>query len=114
MGRAQRRASKRAAARDCLQQARAGFERLGCPGWAAAAAAELDRIIGRRAAAAGAQTPGEQRVAELAAVGLSNKQVAEQLYLSVNTVQARLSQVYAKLGVGSRAQLARHLGTPGA
>jgi len=48
------------------------------------------------------------------AAGLSNKQVAGQLYLSVNTVQARLSQVYAKLGVGSRAQLARHLGTPGA
>jgi len=114
LGRAQRRAKKRAAARDSLQAARDGFEQLGCPGWAAAAAAELDRISGRRAAAAGALTPGERRVAELVAAGLSNKQVAGQLYLSVNTVQARLSQVYAKLGVGSRAQLARHLGTPGA
>jgi DNA-binding CsgD family transcriptional regulator len=113
LGRAQRRAKKRAAARESLEQARAGFEQLGCPGWAAAAAAELDRISGRRAVAAGALTPGERRVAELVAAGLSNKQVAEQLYLSVNTVQARLSQVYAKLGVGSRAQLARHLGTPG-
>jgi len=114
LGRAQRQAKKRAAARDSLQVARDGFEQLGCPGWAAAAAAELDRISGRRAAPGGGLTPGERRVAELVAAGLSNKQVAGQLYLSVNTVQARLSQVYAKLGVGSRAQLARHLGTPGA
>ena len=113
LGRAQRRAKKRAAARESLQAARAGFEQLGCPGWAQAAAAELDRIGSRRAAVAGGLTPGERRVAELAAAGLSNKQVAARLYLSVNTVQARLSHVYAKLGVGSRAQLARHLGTPG-
>jgi DNA-binding CsgD family transcriptional regulator len=112
LGRAQRRAKKRAAARDCLQQAQSLFGQLGCPGWAAAAAAETDRVSGRRAAPAGVLTPGERRVAELAAAGLSNKQVAAQLYLSVNTVQARLSQVYAKLGVGSRAQLPRHLGTP--
>src|SRR5262249_5004131 len=61
LGRAQRRASKRAAARDSLEQARAGVEQLGCPGWAAAAAAELDRISGRRAAAAGGLTPREPR-----------------------------------------------------
>jgi DNA-binding CsgD family transcriptional regulator len=113
LGRAQRRASKRAAARDSLQQAQSLFEQLGCPGWAQAAAAELGRVSGRRAAPAGGLTPGERRVAELAAAGLSNQQVAAQLYLSVNTVQARLSHVYAKLGIGSRAQLARHLGTPG-
>jgi DNA-binding CsgD family transcriptional regulator len=112
LGRAQRRAKKRAAARDCLEQARAGFDRLGCPGWAQAAAAELDRISGRRAAPAGGLTPGERRVAELAAAGLSNKQVAGQLYLSVATVEAHLSRVYAKLGIRSRAQLARRLGAP--
>jgi len=49
-------------------------------------------------ARAGGPTPGEQRVAELAASGLSNKQVAEQLSLSVYTVQAHLSRAYAKLG----------------
>jgi DNA-binding CsgD family transcriptional regulator len=112
LGRAQRRAKKRAAARDCLEQARAGFEQLGCPGWAAAAAAEADRISGRRAAPAGGLTPGERRVAELAAAGLSNKQVAARLYLSDRTVEAHLSRAYAKLGVGSRAQLARALGPP--
>jgi DNA-binding CsgD family transcriptional regulator len=110
LGRAQRRAKKRAAARESLQAARDGFEQLGGPGWAAAAAAELDRISGRRAAPAGGLTPGERRVAELVASGLSNKQVAGQLYLSVATVEVHLSRVYAKLGVRSRTQLARRLG----
>ena len=112
LGRAQRRAKMRAAARDCLEQARAEFEQLGCPGWAQAAAAQLDRISGRRAAPAGDLTPGERRVAELAAAGLSNKQVAGRLYLSDRTVEAHLSRAYAKLGVASRAQLARRLGAP--
>jgi DNA-binding CsgD family transcriptional regulator len=113
LGRAQRRAKKRAAARDSLQQARAGFEQLGCPGWAAAAAAELDRISGRRAAPAGGLTPGERRVAELVAGGLSNKEVAARLYLSVATVDTHLRGVYAKLGIRSRTQLARRLGGAG-
>jgi DNA-binding CsgD family transcriptional regulator len=112
LGRAQRRAKKRATARESLEQARAGFEQLGCPGWTQAAAAELDRISGRRAAPAGRVTPSERRVAELAAAGLSNKQVAARLYLSVTTVRAHLRAVYAKLGVTSRAQLARRLGAP--
>jgi len=112
LGRAQRRFKKRAAARQSLEQARAAFEALGCPGWAQAAAAERDRVSGRRAAPAGGLTPGEQRAAELAAGGLSNKEVAAQLYLSVATVEAHLSRVYAKLGLRSRAQLARHLGGP--
>ena len=60
----------------------------------------------------GGLTRGERRVAELVAAGLSNKQVAGQLYLSDRTVEAHLSRVYAKLGVASRAQLARRLGPP--
>jgi len=113
LGRAQRRAKKRAAARQTLEQARSAFGQLGCPGWAQAAAAELDRVSGRRPAPAGGLTPGERRVAELAAAGLPNKEIAAQLYLSVSTVEAHLSRVYAKLGVRSRAQLARRLGTAG-
>jgi DNA-binding CsgD family transcriptional regulator len=112
LGRAQRRAKKRTAARQSLQAARAGFERLGCPGWAQAAAAELDRISGRRAAPAGGLTPSEQRVAELVAAGLSNKQVAAQLYVSAATVDTHLRGVYAKLGIRSRTQLAQHLRGP--
>jgi DNA-binding CsgD family transcriptional regulator len=113
LGRAQRRAKKRAAARDSLEAARSGFEQLGCPGWAQAAAAELDRVSGRRAAPGGGLTPGERRVAELVAAGLSNKQVAERLYVSVATVDTHLRGVYAKLGIRSRTQLARRLGGPG-
>jgi DNA-binding NarL/FixJ family response regulator len=113
LGRAQRRAKKRGAARESLEAARAGFEALGCPGWALAADAELDRVSGRRAAVGGGLTPGERRVAELVASGLSNKQVAAQLYLSVTTVDSHLRGVYAKLGVTSRAQLARRLGARG-
>jgi DNA-binding NarL/FixJ family response regulator len=112
LGRVQRRAKKCAAARQSLEQARSGFEALGCLGWAEAAAAELIRLGGRRAAPAGGLTPSEQQVADLVAAGLSNKQIADQLYLSINTVEAHLSRVYAKLGIRSRTQLARALGAP--
>ena len=61
--------------------------------------------------AGGGLTPAEQRVAELAVSGRSNKEIAAQLYPSVYTVQAHLSWTNAKLGVRSHAQLARHLGT---
>jgi len=74
--------------------------------------AELDRVSGRRAAAGGGLTPGERRVAELAATGLSNKQIAARLYLSAGTVEVQLSRVYTKLGIRSRAQFARRLGVP--
>ncbi len=50
-------------------------------------------------------TPQERRVAELAAAGLSNKEIARQLWVSVSTVESHLRQVYAKLGLRSRRQL---------
>jgi DNA-binding CsgD family transcriptional regulator len=109
LGRLQRRAKKRAAARQALGEAQSGFERLGCSGWAQAASAELDRISGRRPAASGGLTPSEQKVADLVASGLSNKEIAAQLFISVYTVEAHLSNVYAKLGIRSRTQLARRL-----
>jgi DNA-binding NarL/FixJ family response regulator len=105
----QRRSKKRAAARQSLEQARTAFEQLGCPGWARAAAGELNRISGRRRSPGASLTPSEQRVAELVASGLSNKEVAAQLFISVYTVEAHLSNVYTKLGIRSRAQLARQL-----
>src|SRR5262249_54246447 len=108
LGRVQRRAKKRAAARQSLEDARAAFERLGCSGWAQAASAGLDRISGPPPA--GGLTASERRVAELVASGLSNKEIAAQLVVSVHTVGTHLRNVYAKLGVRSRTQLARRLG----
>ena len=61
----------------------------------------------RRVAVTGvdALTPAERRVAELAAVGRSNRAIAEQLFISEKTVEGHLGKVYDKLGVRSRAQL---------
>src|SRR5262249_37597058 len=105
LGRVERRAKKRAAARRSIEQARSAFEQLDSPGWAEQASAELGRISGRRATADDALTASERKVAELAAAGLSNKEVAAQLFISVATVEAHLSNVYAKLGIRSRSQL---------
>jgi DNA-binding NarL/FixJ family response regulator len=110
LGRVARRSRKRAVARRSLERARSAFEQLGCSGWAEAAEGELSRVSGRRAAAGGGLTASEQRVAELVAGGLSNKEVAAQLFVSVHTVEQHLSKVYAKLGVRSRTQLAQRLG----
>jgi DNA-binding CsgD family transcriptional regulator len=51
-------------------------------------------------------TPQEQAVTRLVALGMSNRQVAAELFVSVKTVQFHLTHIYTKLGVGSRAELA--------
>jgi DNA-binding CsgD family transcriptional regulator len=109
LGRVQRRFKKRSAAREALGQAASVFEQLGCMGWARQAHSELARVSGRRPAQDGGLTPSEQRVADLVASGLSNKEAAAQLFVSVYTVEAHLSSVYAKLGIRSRTQLAARL-----
>ena len=48
-------------------------------------------------------------MAELAAEGLANKEIAQKLFVTVRTVELHLSHVYAKLGIRSRTQLARSL-----
>lgn len=58
-------------------------------------------------------TRAEQRVAGLAARGLTNRQIAEQLAVTVKGVEWHLSRVYRKLGIGSRAELGRLLDLPG-
>ena len=76
--------------------------------WAEKARAELARI-GGRPPATGDLTPTERRVAELVAEGRSNKEVAAALFVSVKTVEANLTRIYAKLGVHSRTEMAREL-----
>ena len=64
---------------------------------------------GRRPQARAELTPAERRVVELAADGLTNKQIAQTLFVSVRTVEVHLKHAYTKLGVRSRAQLAHRL-----
>jgi DNA-binding CsgD family transcriptional regulator len=107
LGRQLRRARKRTQARRLLEQAGAEFDQLGLDGWARQARAEVD-LLGS-ATVAGALTPAQRRVAELAAAGFSNKEIARRLFVAVHTVEVHLTNAYAKVGVRSRAQLARYL-----
>ena len=112
LGRAQRRARQWRAAREALERAAAAFDALGSPGWAGQARAELVRVGGRRPRAPGELTQTEQQVATLAAAGRTNKEIAQALFVTVRTVEAHLSNTYAKLGVRTRAQLANHPSLP--
>jgi DNA-binding NarL/FixJ family response regulator len=105
----QRRAKLKRAARETLQHAAAIFEELGAPLWLKRARTELGRIGGRQPASDGPLTATEQRVADLAAAGRSNKQIAAELFMSERTVEANLTKVYRKLGISSRTQLAGRL-----
>ena len=113
LGRAQRRLRKWGAARDSLDLAAAEFDALGSPGWAEQARTELARVGGRRPRDEGGLTPTERRVAELAADGLANKEIAHALHVTVRTVEVHLKNAYAKLRIRSRTQLARRLSEPG-
>jgi DNA-binding CsgD family transcriptional regulator len=109
LGAAQRRAKRRAAARATLEAAEALFTDVGTDFWAGRARAEIARLGGRRARDRDELTPTEARIAEAAAEGRSNREIAATLFLSERTVEANLTRVYRKLGVRSRAQLARRL-----
>jgi DNA-binding NarL/FixJ family response regulator len=108
LGICQRRAKQWAAARRSLQQALDMFRELGARLWAERAEEELGRI-GGRAASPLELTETEWRVASLVAEGLSNREVADRLFVSVRTVEGHLSGIYRKLGVRSRTELAREL-----
>jgi DNA-binding CsgD family transcriptional regulator len=97
-------------ARSQLAAALDTFQRLGAQPWAARAGNEL-RATGLsrgQAAASGGQvslTPQQREIAQLAAAGLTNKQIGERLFLSPRTVATHLYQLFPKLGVASRAAL---------
>jgi len=113
-----RRHRRRGEARAQLASAHEGFEDLGAAGWARRAAKELAAagaaLADRPARLPGALyqlTPQELQVAQLAATGLSNRDIAAQMFLSSRTVGYHLYNVYPKLGVTSRAELARLFST---
>ena len=104
MGRLHRRVNHKRAAAESFQQALELFERLGAPAWAERARAEFARV-GLRHRPPDELTETELRVAELAATGLTNREVATAAFMSPKTVEANLSRVYRKLGIRSRAEL---------
>jgi DNA-binding CsgD family transcriptional regulator len=81
------------------------FEGLGAALWADKTRAELARI-GGRAPSSLDLTPTETKVAALVASGGTNREVADTLFISVNTVEAHLKRIYRKLGIRSRTELA--------
>jgi DNA-binding CsgD family transcriptional regulator len=103
-----RRAKQKLLARDALTEALVTFTSLGASRWQERAGAELARVNIRPSAPL-ELTPTERRVAELAARGMTNKDIASIAFLSPKTVEANLSRVYRKLGIGSRAELGTRL-----
>jgi len=91
-------------AREQLAAARDAFQRLGARPWAERAAAEA-RAGMPSAGASASLTAQERQIADLAAAGLSNKEIGAKLYLSPRTVGAHLYRIFPKLGIASRAAL---------
>jgi DNA-binding CsgD family transcriptional regulator len=105
LGQLLRRSKQRREARAAFQEALDVFESVGSELWAKRARAELARVPVRRAP--GDLTPTEERIAGLAAAGLTNRVIAEQIFVSPKTVESNLARVYRKLSIRSRAELGR-------
>jgi DNA-binding CsgD family transcriptional regulator len=114
LGAALRRAGRRADARPPLREGLQLARRCGAGGLAKRASDELtatgEKV--RRYTPIGVEslTPSERRVAELAASGLTNRQIAQSLFLTVKTIETHLAAAYDKLGIRSRQQLPAALG----
>jgi len=105
LGTAQRKARQRKNAATTLEEAAATFRGLSAPRWQALAEAQRARLAPGRD---NTLTPAERRIAELAAAGHSNPEIAATLYISIKTVEANLTRIYRKLGARSRVDVARH------
>jgi DNA-binding NarL/FixJ family response regulator len=108
LGQLERRQRHREAAATTLREALATFERLDTPLWAKRAKASLTRDDATSSQTT-ELTASEQRVAELAATGMTNRDVATSLFISVKTVEVNLTRIYRKLDIHSRAELGRRL-----
>ncbi len=106
-GQVRRRLKQKRAARESLDAAAAAFRRLGAEAWVERTASELRRVAVRQAPRDLSET--ELRIARLAADGLTNQAIANEVFLTRKTVEANLARAYRKLGIHSRAQLSRAL-----
>jgi DNA-binding NarL/FixJ family response regulator len=114
-GEVHRRARHRGRAATHFAEAAAIFDECGAPAWAARARAESSRNggpVGPDRHGAPRLTSAEQTVAELAADGRTNADIAAELFMAQRTVEAHLSRVYRKLGVRSRTEMSRRLRRP--
>lgn len=105
-----RRFKERSSARTTLDDALLRFERMGAVRFVERVERELGRVGGRAPkSVSSALTATELRVAELAAAGRTTRRIADELFISVKTVEANLTRVYRKLDVTNRALLANRL-----
>jgi DNA-binding CsgD family transcriptional regulator len=104
-----RRSRRRSEAREQLRAARSAFSTVGAAAWERRARDELDAAGARlpRPASKVPLTPQEERIAQLVAEGLTNREIALQLVISAKTVEGHLRNIFEKLGVRSRTQVAR-------
>jgi DNA-binding CsgD family transcriptional regulator len=109
LGQLQRRQRQKDAATNTFREALQAFDVMGTPLWADRVRAELART---KVAPSGdlALTPSERRVAELAASGMTNRDVAAALFISPKTVESNLARIYRKLGIKTRAELGQVIG----
>ncbi len=108
-GRLHRRLKQKRASAEALGEALEIFDRLGSPPWTEWTRRELGRV-GLRRAPRWDLTDSERRVAELAAAGRTNREIAQALFISPKTVEANLARVYRKLAIASRAELGARMG----
>jgi DNA-binding CsgD family transcriptional regulator len=110
LGVVRRRARQKRTARAAMDAALSEFEALGAASWAAVTRSEVARIGGRTRIEG--LSPSELSVAALVAEGRTNREIASALFLGEATVASHLSHIYAKLGIRSRTELARHVLPP--
>jgi DNA-binding NarL/FixJ family response regulator len=112
LGVALRRAGSRRRAAVAMEAAIEGFTQVGCGPWADRARAELARV-GLQRQPDQLLSPSEERIARMAASGMTNQGIAERLLISRKTVEASLARAYVKLGIHTRAQLGARMATMG-
>ena len=109
LGTVQRRAKRKSAAKASLEQAIVILTPLGAKVWLDRSRDELARVGLRRSSHGPGLTPAQQRVAQLAARGMTNREIAAALFMSQRTVETHLTKVYSELNLKTRTQLAAAL-----